>query len=195
MTPNLATRLQDIPGVASVVVDLDDEQDARINVRIEEGSDEADVLERVRALLVAYGVRSERSPALRIGRRPTRRAVEPLGVDVKITPIAAGARVEVLGRSVKSFRVVAATPSAIAQGLADAWSQVAARVPVEIVGVTLDDDGGITVVADHDGVHTTGSADVSDGWTQGLALAVGRAIGVLGLPDSPMESKLANASW
>ena len=195
MTPNLATRLQDIPGVASVVVDLDDDEDARINVRIEEGSDEADVLERVRALLVAYGVRSERTPALRIGRRRRRPAAKPLGVRVVITPIADGARIEVFGRSVRSFRIVPATPLAIAQGLADAWSQVVARVPVEIVNVTVDADETITVTADHGGVRTVGSASVADGWTDGLAAAVGYAIDVVDLSDSPRESRLANASW
>ena len=60
----------------------------------------------------------------------------PLGVDVKITPIKAGARVQVATTKVRSFRVVPATPQAIAQGLSDAWCQVVGRIPVEIVGGT-----------------------------------------------------------
>ena len=61
MTPNLASRLQDIPGIASVTVDLTD-SGGGINIRLEAGADEAVVMERLRALLVAYGVRSPNPP-------------------------------------------------------------------------------------------------------------------------------------
>ncbi len=184
MTPNLASRLQDIPGIASVAVDLTD-SGGGINIRLEAGADEAVVMERLRALLVAYGVRSPNPPQLRLG-RPTRYLDDsPLGVDVKITPIKAGARVQVATTKVRSFRVVPATPEAIAQGLSDAWCQVVGKIPVEIVGVTMGDEGELTVVAS-DGEHeTSATSNVSSGWEEALARAVGRAIGVVDSLASP----------
>ena len=184
MTPNLASRLQDIPGIASVAVDLTD-SGGGINIRLEAGADEAVVMERLRALLVAYGVRSPNPPRLRLG-RPTKYLDDsPLGVDVKITPIKAGARVQVATTKVRSFRVVPATPEAIAQGLSDAWCQVVGRIPVEIVSVTMGDEGELTVVAS-DGEHeTSATSNVSSGWEEALARAVGRAIGVVDSFASP----------
>ena len=184
MTPNLASRLQDIPGIASVAVDLTD-SGGGINIRLEADADEAVVMERLRALLVAYGVRSPNPPQLRLG-RPTKYLDDsPLGVDVKITPIKAGARVQVATTKVRSFRVVPATPEAIAQGLSDAWCQVVGRIPVEIVSVTMGDEGELTVVAS-DGEHeTSATSNVSSGWEEALARAVGRAIGVVDSFASP----------
>jgi hypothetical protein len=194
MTPNLASRLEDIPGVASVVVDLEDPDRAGINVRLVPGSDEAEVMERIRALLVAYGVRSGKPP-IRIGRRAITSARNSLGVDVKITPIKGGARVEVFGRSVRSFRVVPADPTAIAQGLADAWCQVLAKIPIEIAQVSLGDGGDLTVTARDGATTSVGRANVRDGWAEGVALAVGRAIGVVDAGDSPRHSNLAGAGY
>ena len=184
MTPNLASRLQDIPGIASVTVDLTD-SGGGINIRLEAGADEAVVMERLRALLVAYGVRSPNPPQLRLGRQTKYLDDAPLGVDVKITPIKAGARVQVATTKVRSFRVVPATPEAIAQGLADAWCQVVGKIPVEILGVTMGDEGELTVVAS-DGAHeTSATSNVSSGWEEALARAVGRAIGVVDSLPSP----------
>lgn len=184
MTPNLASRLQDIPGIASVTVDLTD-SGGGINIRLEEGADEAVVMERLRALLVAYGVRSPNPPQLRLGRQTKYLDDGPLGVDVKITPIKAGARVQVATTKVRSFRVVPATPEAIAQGLSDAWCQVVGKIPVEILGVTMGDEGELTVVAS-DGAHeTSATSNVSSGWEEALARAVGRAIGVVDSLPSP----------
>ena len=184
MTPNLASRLQDIPGIASVTVDLTD-SGGGINIRLETGADEAVVMERLRALLVAYGVRSPNPPKLRLGRQTKYLDDGPLGVDVKITPIKAGARVQVATTKVRSFRVVPATPEAIAQGLSDAWCQVVGKIPVEILGVTMGDEGELTVVAS-DGAHeTSATSNVSSGWEEALARAVGRAIGVVDSLPSP----------
>jgi hypothetical protein len=184
MTPNLASRLQDIPGIASVTVDLTD-SGGGINIRLEADADEAVVMERLRALLVAYGVRSPNPPQLRLGRQTKYLDDGPLGVDVKITPIKAGARVQVATTKVRSFRVVPATPEAIAQGLSDAWCQVVGKIPVEILGVTMGDEGELTVVAS-DGAHeTSATSNVSSGWEEALARAVGRAIGLVDSLPSP----------
>lgn len=169
MTSTLASRLEEIPGVASVVVDLDG-FGRGIDVRLEPDADEAMVMEKLRALLAAYGVRRDRQPAMSLGRQ---RGPHPkTGVEVTITPLDTGARVEVATATVKSFRIVAATPLSIAQGLSDAWCQVIARVPLEIVGVSVDDRERLVVEADDAGSKVTGYGDVSNGWFGALTDAL-----------------------
>jgi hypothetical protein len=182
VSSNLATRLQDIEGVASVVVDLD-ESGGGISVRLEPGANEALVMEQLRALLVTYGVRSGEQPRLKMGRsrehRPTP-TPPTLGVEVGITPLAAGGtRIEVVSPKVKSFRIVPATAPAITQGLSDAWCQVLGRIPVEILEVSLDDSGILGVVASDGKQRSVGSADVAAGWSSALTSAVGQALGVV----------------
>ncbi len=176
--PNLAHRLEDIPGVASVVVDLEDDGGGGINIRLVPGADESEVMDRLRTVLISYGVRPSRP--LPVESLPKARVLDavPLGVEVRITPVKHGARVEVEAKSVRSFRLVAADRLAIAQGLADAWSQVVGRIPTPLTSVSLN-DGVITVVASRDGAKSVGSASVELGWQTALALAVGRAIGTV----------------
>lgn len=179
LTSNLASRLEDIPGVASVVVDLEG-FGRGIDVRLEPGADEAAVMERLRALLAAYGVRHEDRPEVTQSPRPP--VVRDPGVEVSITPLKSGARIEVSTRSVKSFRIVAATPMAIAQGLADAWCQVVGRVPVEVIEISVGDDGSLTLVARDGDRETQGIADVDNGWVSALTKAVAGALGALDNP-------------
>lgn len=177
MREKLVERLQDIPGVSSVSLNLEDVESG-IKVRLEEDADETEVLERVRALLVAYGVRSPEQPTMEIGNRLAQ-ARAALGVDVRINPAQSGARVEVIGTAIRSFRVVPSTPLAIAQGLSDAWCQVLGKIPLEISRVGLSDQGVLTVAATDGSQETLGQADIVDGWTMALPLAVGRAIGAV----------------
>lgn len=175
MTGNLARRLEQIPGIESVTIDLTD-TGGGINVRLNAGADEVAVMDKLRTVLVAYGIRSA-DPKLSLG-RPSRSSYpkKSFDVDVVITPLKTGARVEVLGKNVRSFRVVPASSSAIAQGLADAWCQVKGRVPVEIIGVSVGDAGDLTIVASDGSVRTVGTANVSIGWEQALIRAVGDAL-------------------
>ncbi len=193
MTAKLVDRLQDIPGVAAVSVNLD-EAGGGINVRLEPEADEAEVLERVRALLVAYSVRSQAFPPLQVGRTPLE-SPRGLGVDVKITPIKGGARVEVIGDSVRSFRVVPPDPTAIAQGLSDAWNQVLGRTPTEISRVSIDDHGHLVVTASVAGTERRGEADLSEGWAAALAKGVGSAIGALAGKVAMADANLPETAW
>ena len=194
MSTKLVNRIQDIPGVAAVSLDLEDPEAGGINVRLEPDADEMEVLERVRGLLVAYGVRSQGYPTLRVGR--TRMTGDRrLGVDVRITPIKGGARVEVVGNTVRSFRVVPPDPTVIAQGLADAWCQVLGRVPVEISRVSVTDDKTLEVVALDAPIERTGEAELTDGWTQALALAVGEAIGVISKAEEVIDTNVPSTAW
>lgn len=175
LTSKLMSRLQELPGIDSVTVDLTD-TGGGINVRLEPGADEVQVMEKLRELLVAYGIRSA-DPKVELGRseRVTERAVS-FGVDVVITPLRSGARVEVATKKVRSFRVVPADPRAIAQGLSDAWCQVIGRVPVEVFEVSVDDNGQLTVMTSDGDTETMGTADVTAGWERALTQAVGEAL-------------------
>jgi hypothetical protein len=175
---NLAHRLEDIPGVASVNVDLT-EEGGGINIRLDPEADEVEVMEKLRTVLIAYGVRSSRPESVEQALPEGGDESVPLGVRVTITPLDKGARVEVEGPKVRSFRVVAANPEAIAQGVADAWCRVVGKVPVEIVRVSIGDGGELTVTATDGLTETTGTADVGHGWESAVALAVGRAIGMV----------------
>ena len=183
-TVGLAARLQEIPGVADATVDLTD-SGGGINLRLDPGADEATVMERLRSLLVAYGVRSPGPPQINKEREPVDVAPRDHGIDVKITPIQSGARVEVATKNIKSFRVVAATPSAIAQGVSDAWCQVVGRVPVEVVSAKLSDDGVLSVTLSNGVDQTAGAANVSTGFEEALSHAVGIALDRLSALDSP----------
>ncbi len=181
MTPGLTSRLEEIPGVASVTVDLT-EEGGGINIRLIPGADEAGVMERLRSILVAYGVRSPKPETVEQA-LPEAPAGPPelrgLGVEVRVVPLDKGARVEVAGEKIHSHRVVAANPRAIAQGMADAWCRVIGRVPIEVLHVSLGDDGRLQVVAIDGDEERIGQAMVSLGWERALTLAVGRSMGII----------------
>ncbi|HEX6147084.1 MAG TPA: hypothetical protein VF083_09935 [Acidimicrobiia bacterium] len=193
MREKLVERLQDIPGVASVSLNLEDVESG-IRVRLDEDADEAEVLERVRALLVAYGVRSPDQGTMEIGNRLAQ-ARAALGVDVRISPVKGGARVEVIGTAIRSFRLVPSTPMAIAQGLSDAWCQVLGRIPLEVGKVSLSDKGVLSVVVTDGKEERVGRSDIVDGWTMALSLAVGRAMGVVEADSETNDGKLSHTDW
>lgn len=183
--PGLTSRIEEIPGVASVTVDLT-EEGGGINIRLVPGADEAGVMERIHQILVAYGVRSSRPQTVEEALpEPSDGPPElrGLGVKVRLVPLEKGARVEVEGENVRSHRVVAANPRSIAQGMADAWCRVAGKVPVDVIGASIADDGMIVILVRDGEAERTGVASVSLGWERALVLAVGRALGLVPVAD------------
>lgn len=83
----LEDRLRTVDGVASIRVELGDEGVDAIKVEVVPGADEAGVLEEIRQVLVAYGLRSRR-PGWKLGSRRTSPAIiasvadEPIGETV-----------------------------------------------------------------------------------------------------------------
>ncbi len=53
----LEQRLRDVEGVADIVIELSDDGLDGIRVRMQEGTDESSVLEEIRRILVAYGLK------------------------------------------------------------------------------------------------------------------------------------------
>ena len=70
----LEDRLRTVDGVASIRVELGDEGVDAIKVEVTPGADEAGVLEEIRQVLVAYGLRSRR-PGWKLGSRRTSPAI------------------------------------------------------------------------------------------------------------------------
>jgi hypothetical protein len=191
MTPGLITRIQDIPGVEAVAVDLASEPGG-LNLRVSPDADEQKVLQEVHELLVAYGVRGLVRPRVTLGQRSGEK-IDP-GVDVMISPTELGARIQVSVGDVQSARQVAATAAAIAQGLADAWCQVLGRIPQEVVSVSLNDAGGLTVVISDGTSERRGVGDIDDGCSTALVRSVGMALGFL-TPEGAKQSDMARTAW
>ncbi|HEY5890603.1 MAG TPA: hypothetical protein VIW94_07875, partial [Acidimicrobiia bacterium] len=122
------------------------------------------------------------------------RTTPDFGLDVTIAPYDGGARIQVRAGDVESSRQVAATPKAIAQGLADAWCQVSARPPLEVTAVTLGGAGALAIVVSDGTRERRGVADISGGWANALTYAVGSALGLLG-DDGVYRSRLAPTAW
>jgi hypothetical protein len=139
------------------------------------------VMERLRALLAAYGVRRDRPDVVGVARRSSVGSED--GIEVAITPLNSGARVEVATATVKSFRIVAATPMSIAQGLADAWCQVVGRVPVEVVSVVIDDGERLVVTVSDGERESEGRSRLDDSWVDALSGAIREALGDGGVTD------------
>lgn len=53
----LEQRLRDVEGVSDIVIELSDEGLEGIRVRMREGTDESEILEEIRRILVAYGLK------------------------------------------------------------------------------------------------------------------------------------------
>jgi hypothetical protein len=189
----LEQRLEDIPGVAAVIIDLS-EDGGGINVRLEPGADETQVMERVRTLLIAYGVRSSKPEFT--SESPPPRETEPAvteepppDVEVTITPTETGARVEVRAGDVMSYRLVTAQPMAIAQGVADAWCRATGRPPIEVVEVALGDSGDLTIGARGEGETVlTANANVSLGWERAVTKCVGLLLMRASRVGSPLQT-------
>lgn len=175
----------------AVAVDLASEPGG-LNLRVSPDADEQKVLQEVHELLVAYGVRGLVRPRVTLGQRRSEK-IDP-GVDVIISPTELGARIQVSVGEVQSARQVAATAAAIAQGLADAWCQVLGRIPQEVVSVSLNDAGGLTVVISDGTSERRGVGDIDDGWSTALVRSVGMALGFL-TPEGAKQSDMARTAW
>lgn len=191
MTPGLISRLQDIPGVESVSVDLTGDSGS-VNLRVEPDADENKILTQVQALLVSYGINGLRQPDVTVGRFTG--DLSSLGLDIRIHPYEDGARIQVTSGSIQSARQVPSTPKGITQGLVDAWCQVSGKAPREVTSVILGDTGALAVVVSDGTNSRRGVADISAGWANALTYAVGSALGFLG-DNGADRSKLAPTAW
>lgn len=170
----LRQRLEALEGVSSIQLELGEGGLSGIRVTLAEGADEAMVLERIRAMLVTYGLRA-----------PEQLASTPV-IDVEAAEFVADLgeegdrlRVEVRGGGEEVVLVVDPTPLAAARAIAEARARLAGAPPAEVLWIGLDQVGSwrvLTVLAARDENRVqAGAAVVGDDWAAALNRAVAAA--------------------
>jgi hypothetical protein len=170
----LRQRLENLEGVAAIHLELAESGLSGIHVSLAEGADEAAVLDRIRSLLVTYGLHGP-TPV-------TASALPPpaSGMTTAIFPDGNGMRVEVRAADQVVTKRVEATPLAAAQAVTDGRSELQGRRPPKVLWIGLDALGEWRVLSvlmrEDDEVPTVGSAVVARGWADALDRAVSHAL-------------------
>lgn len=171
----LRQRLENLDGVAAIQLELAESGLSGIRVTLAEGADETMVLERIRSMLVTYGLRSP-DPITNARPDPARSGE----IETSITPDGEELRVEVRARGERVVQVVEATPLAAAQAVAAGRAKLTGHPEPEVIWIGLDVIGKwkiLTILAEvEDDRVGVGSAVVDSGWANALDRAVSRAI-------------------
>ncbi len=174
----LRQRLENLEGVASIHLELAETGLSGIRVTLIEGADEAHVLERIRSMLVTYGLRSPgRLEDDTLKTEPEAAIADH--IETSITPEGEGMRVEVRGEGRSVVRLVDATPLAAAAAVAEGRAILEGKPAPQVLWIGLDIIGDwkiLTVLVKGDGeAARVGSAVVISGWAEALDEAVARA--------------------
>lgn len=168
----LRQRLAGIDGVADIQLDLTDEGLSGIRVTLQEGAEEAMVLERIRAMLVTYGLR----PPDQV------KQVEPVKETTDVIAVLGQEgdrmRVEVRGRGETIVSVVDPSPLNAARAVASARAQITGSATREVIWIGLDQIGGyriLTVLTALDASVVAGAAVVESDWADALNQALAAA--------------------
>ena len=171
----LRQRLEAIKGVSSIQLELGDTGLTGIRVTLADGADEAMVLDRIRAMLVTYGLKAPEA----VPPGPSRIFTG----DELVTDIAEAGqllRVEVKGEGDAVVTIVDPTPLAAARAVAEARARLTGTSNVEVLWIGLDQIGNwriLTVLASIGDDHVNaGSAVVTVGWADALDRAVAAAL-------------------
>jgi hypothetical protein len=174
----LRQRLENLEGVASIHLELAETGLSGIRVTLMEGADEAHVLEKIRSMLVTYGLRSPgRLEADTL--KSVTEAAKTDHIETSITPEGDGMRVEVRGEGRSVVRLVDATPLAAAVAVAEGRAILEGKSTPQVLWIGLDIIGDwkiLTVLVKSDGeTARVGSAVVISGWAEALDEAVAKA--------------------
>jgi hypothetical protein len=184
----LEDRLRRVDGVADLTVELGTEGLESIRVRIDEGTDEASVLDEIRRILVAYGLRSRRTETV------DSRNVGPAIVGVAEGPvrprITVGPRDEGLYvRLTEGDRIVERTgvrsPIGVAVAMVQAVAEWRGSPSPERIALALDDldeTPVVTMLARREGRTAVCAASCAVSLAGGMYQA---ATGVLSELDPP----------
>jgi hypothetical protein len=173
----LRQRLENLEGVASIHLELAETGLSGIRVTLIDGADEAHVLEKIRSMLVTYGLRS---PGRLEADNPKPGPETPKSdhIETHITPEGEGMRVEVRGDGRSVVRLVDATPLAAAAAVAEGRAILAGKSAPQVLWIGLDIIGEwkiLTVLVKGDGeAAKVGSAVVLSGWADALDEAVAK---------------------
>lgn len=189
----LEDRLRKVTGVADLTVELGEEGLESIRVRIDDGTDEAAVLDEIRRILVAYGLRSRRTDRPMFdasGVRTVGQADGPLRPRITVGPRGDGLYV----RLTEGERIVERTGERSPVGVAEAmvravadWQFVAAPERIALALDELDETPVVTMLARRDGRTSVAAASCAVSLAGGVYQA---ATGVLaGLEPPPVPVK------
>jgi len=169
----LRQRLENLEGVAGIELELAETGLSGIRVTLRDGADEGVVLERIRSMLITYGLRSPGPVTATTQPEPKEGRIR-----TAITPEGDGMRVEVNADEKSVVRLVDASPLAAARAVAEARAILNGRPAPEILWIGLDAVGEykiLTVLAKSDGEARVGAAVVDSGWAEALDEAVSKA--------------------
>lgn len=178
-------RLRNIEGVGDIQLELGDEGLQSIRVTLSEGGDEAEVLDEVRRILAAYGLRSRRD-LRRVWARPgstlgpgSVSPTLPEEPSVSVRRVEEGLEVEArLGERV-IVRREPATPTGAARAMAAAWSALHGGAAPHVDGAGVAAVGAhrvvVVVVVRSGREPVAGCALLSNGLTDALWRAVAAA--------------------
>ena len=186
----LEDRLRKVRGVADITVELGEEGLESIRVRIDEGTDEATVLDEIRRILVAYGLRSRRPDRPHLdasGVRTVGQSEGPVRPRITVGPRAEGLYV----RLTEGDRIIERTgersPVGVAQAMVlavAAWQEVGAPERIALALDELDSTPVVTMLARRDGRISVAAASCAVSLAGGVYQA---ATGVLaGLEPLPV---------
>ena len=186
----LEDRLRRVQGVADLTVELGTEGLESIRVRIDEGTDEASVLDEIRRILVAYGLRSRRTET--IGGRTGGSAI--LGVsEGPVRPlITVGPRDDGLYvRLTEGDRIVERTGERSPIGVAEARVQAVAEWRgspsphrIALALDELDETPVVTMLARREGRTAISAASCAVSLAGGMYQAAAAVLSELDPPDA-----------
>jgi hypothetical protein len=168
----LRQRLENLEGVAAIQLELAETGLSGIRVTLTDGADEATVLERIRSMLVTYGLRSP-GPVTAASPAPAADKIK-----TSIMPEGEGMRVEVSAEGKTVVRLVESSPLAAARAVAEARANLLGQSAPEVLWIGLDAVGDhriLTVLTKAGDQARVGAAVVDSGWAEALDEAVAKA--------------------
>ena len=144
----LERRLRNVRGVADITIELGETGLDGIRVRIDDDTDEGEVLENIRRILVAYGLRSKRAdddnplPAESEDDLPAPSDVPR----VTVRPGDGGLTVEIVGENLTVVETGDRNPIGSAEAMVRAVARLRGSDHPERLSIVLDDLDGVRVI-------------------------------------------------
>ena len=187
----LEDRLRKVRGVADITVELGDVGLESIRVRVDEGTDEAAVLDEIRRILVAYGLRSRKSepPAVEVAdSMKVGNAEAPLRPRITVGPRGDGLYVRLTEGERIVERMGERSPIGVAQAMVQAvaeWRSVGSPSRIAVALDELDTTPVVTLLARREGRTAVSAASCAVSLAGGIYQAAAGVLAELDpIPDA-----------
>lgn len=193
----LEDRLRKVQGVADITVELGDVGLESIRVRIDEGTDEASVLDEIRRILVAYGLKSRRKDGLAIAANSPKSVGEdeaPVRPRITVGPKGEGLYVRLTEGERIVERVGERSPIGVAQAMVQAvaeWRGVGSPTRLALALDELDSTPVVTMLGRRDGRTSVAASSCAVSLAGGIyqaASGVLEGLDPLELPGTPQTT-------